>query len=94
VSVECLIGKQKKPILVKVTEPSSIPYRTPPKRLLIPKHHSVSQQTVCLVLSLGYPTSRVGKRKWKRKKKGEKGEGREKVEGFWHSRLITSLIHH
>jgi hypothetical protein len=30
VCVECLIGKQKKPILVKVTEPSSIPYRTPP----------------------------------------------------------------
>jgi hypothetical protein len=28
--VECLIGKQKKPILFKVTEPSSIPYRTPP----------------------------------------------------------------
>ncbi len=27
--VECLIGKQKKPILFKVTEPSSIPYRTP-----------------------------------------------------------------
>jgi len=26
--VECLIGKQKKPILFKVTEPSSIPYRT------------------------------------------------------------------
>ena len=30
VCVECLIGKQKKPILFKVTEPSSIPYRTPP----------------------------------------------------------------
>ena len=28
--VECLIGKQKKPILFKVTEPSSIPYRAPP----------------------------------------------------------------
>jgi len=28
VCVECLIGKQKKPILFKVTEPSSIPYRT------------------------------------------------------------------
>ncbi len=27
VCVECLIGKQKKPILFKVTEPSSIPYR-------------------------------------------------------------------
>ena len=26
--VECLIGKQKKPILFKVTKPSSIPYRT------------------------------------------------------------------
>jgi len=26
VCVECLIGKQKKPILFKVTEPSSIPY--------------------------------------------------------------------
>jgi len=30
VCVECLIGKQKKPILFKVTEPSSIPYRTSP----------------------------------------------------------------
>ena len=30
--VECLIGKQKKPILFKVTEPSSVPYRTPPVR--------------------------------------------------------------
>jgi hypothetical protein len=28
VCVECLIGKQKKPILFKVTEPSSIPYVT------------------------------------------------------------------
>jgi len=28
VCVECLIGKQKKPILFQVTEPSSIPYRT------------------------------------------------------------------
>ena len=28
--VECLIGKQKKPILFQVTEPSSIPYRTHP----------------------------------------------------------------
>jgi hypothetical protein len=27
VCVECLIGKQKNPILFKVTEPSSIPYR-------------------------------------------------------------------
>ena len=27
VCVECLIGKQKKPILFKDTEPSSIPYR-------------------------------------------------------------------
>jgi len=26
---ECLIGKQKKPILFKVTEPSSVPYRAP-----------------------------------------------------------------
>jgi hypothetical protein len=26
------------------------------ERLLTPKHHSVSQQTVCLVPSLGYPT--------------------------------------
>jgi len=32
VCVECLIGKQKKPILFKVTEPSSVPYRTPPVR--------------------------------------------------------------
>jgi hypothetical protein len=30
VCVECLIGKQKKPILFKVTGPSSIPYSTPP----------------------------------------------------------------
>ena len=30
VCVECLIGKQKKPILFKVTEPSSVPYRNPP----------------------------------------------------------------
>jgi len=28
--VECLIGKQKKPVLFKVTELSSIPYRTHP----------------------------------------------------------------
>ena len=28
--VERLIGKQKKPILFKVTEPSSVPYRAPP----------------------------------------------------------------
>ncbi len=28
VCVECLIGKQNKPILFKVTEPSSVPYRT------------------------------------------------------------------
>ena len=30
VCVECLIGKKKKPILFKVTEPSSVPYRAPP----------------------------------------------------------------
>ena len=30
VCVECLIGKQKKPTLFKVTEQSSAPYRTPP----------------------------------------------------------------
>ena len=29
VCVECLIGKQEKPILFKVTEPSSVPYRAP-----------------------------------------------------------------
>ena len=29
VCVECLIGKQNKPTLFKVTEPSSVPYRTP-----------------------------------------------------------------
>jgi hypothetical protein len=29
VCVECLIGKQNKPILFKVTEPSSVPCRTP-----------------------------------------------------------------
>ncbi len=37
--LECSIGKQKKPILFKVTEPSSIPYRAPPacaKRALYP----------------------------------------------------------
>ena len=28
--VECLIGKQSKPSLFKVTEPSSVPYRIPP----------------------------------------------------------------
>ncbi len=27
--VECLVGKQNKPTLFKVTEPSSVPYRTP-----------------------------------------------------------------
>ena len=30
VCVECLIGKQKKPTLFEVTEPSSVPYRAPP----------------------------------------------------------------
>jgi hypothetical protein len=30
VCVECLIGKQNKPTLFKVTEPRSVPYRTPP----------------------------------------------------------------
>jgi len=30
VCVECLIGKQNKPLLFKVTEPSSVPYRPPP----------------------------------------------------------------
>ncbi len=29
VCVECLVGKQNKPTLFKVTEPSSVPYRTP-----------------------------------------------------------------
>jgi hypothetical protein len=29
VCVECLIGKQNKPTLFKVTEPSSVPYRAP-----------------------------------------------------------------
>ncbi len=29
VCVECLIAKQKKPILFKITEPSSVPYRAP-----------------------------------------------------------------
>ncbi len=49
VCVECLIGKQKKPILFKVTEPSSIPYIThsvcakmaaypdPPPVILVPE---------------------------------------------------------
>ena len=32
VCVECLIGKQKNPILFKVTEPSSVPYRAPSAR--------------------------------------------------------------
>ncbi len=27
--VECLVGEQNKPTLLKVTEPSSVPYRTP-----------------------------------------------------------------
>jgi len=30
VCVECLIGKQNKPTLFKVTESSSVPYRAPP----------------------------------------------------------------
>ena len=30
VCVECLVGEQNKPTLFKVTEPSSVPYRTPP----------------------------------------------------------------
>ena len=30
VCVECLIGKQNKPTLFKVTEPNSVPYRAPP----------------------------------------------------------------
>jgi hypothetical protein len=30
VCVECLTGKQNKPTLFKVTEPSSVPHRTPP----------------------------------------------------------------
>jgi len=30
VCVECLIGKQNKPTLFKATDPSSVPYRTPP----------------------------------------------------------------
>jgi hypothetical protein len=29
VCVECLVGKQNEPTLFKVTEPSSVPYRTP-----------------------------------------------------------------
>jgi len=29
VCVECLVGGQNKPTLFKVTEPSSVPYRTP-----------------------------------------------------------------
>ena len=29
VCVECLVGKQYEPTLFKVTEPSSVPYRTP-----------------------------------------------------------------
>jgi hypothetical protein len=41
---ECLIGKQKKPILFEVTEPSSVPYRAPPacaKRAAYPDHPPV-----------------------------------------------------
>ena len=47
VCVECLIGKQKKPILLKVTEPSSVPYSPacakmaaypdPPPVILVPE---------------------------------------------------------
>jgi hypothetical protein len=29
VCFECLVGKQNKPTLFKITEPSSVPYRTP-----------------------------------------------------------------
>jgi hypothetical protein len=44
VCVECLIGKQKKPILFKVTEPSSIPYRV--SRTPIVYHCNTFRQTL------------------------------------------------
>jgi hypothetical protein len=53
VCAECLIGKQKKPILFKVTEPSSIPYRAPPVR----------QKGVLCVCVTVYPECLIGKQK-------------------------------
>ena len=52
VCVECLIGKQKKPILFKVTEPSSIPYRTRSRslrlRLVSVTHCNLPQDQILL----------------------------------------------
>ena len=42
VCVECLIGKQKKPILFKVTEPSSVPYRACHEHVITSKFTSLS----------------------------------------------------
>ena len=46
VCVECLIGKQKKPILFKVTEPSSVPYS------VMPKGMSISYSTYGIIPSI------------------------------------------
>ena len=65
VCVECLIGKQKKQILVKVTEPSSVPYRAPSacaKRAAYPDpvsdriiRQSDISQSVCIVFNFISP---------------------------------------
>jgi hypothetical protein len=51
VCVECSIGKQKKPILFQVTEPSSIPYRTPSWRDFLNKRNPLS----LMVTGMGNP---------------------------------------
>ena len=73
--VECLIGKQKKPILLKVTEPSSIPYRTPsacakraaypdpPPVILLPES-SVAQAAYAETLLPGSAQARNVSRYW------------------------------
>ena len=64
VCVECLIRKQNKPILFKVTEPSSIPYRThpacckmaaypdPPPVILVPESIAALWSTNCATRTL------------------------------------------
>ena len=44
VCVECLIGKQKKPILFKVTEPSSIPVTVVYSWKKLPQHAGIQAQ--------------------------------------------------
>ena len=73
--VECLIGKQKKPILFKVTEPSSIPYRTlsacakraaypdPPPVILLPESR-ISQAADAETLLPGSAPARNVSRYW------------------------------